>query len=57
MPFNGVLGYRGTKQHSLYKKVIKLIEAICKSYLWAGQATVTNRALVAGDKLCLPRGA
>nr|XP_033516233.1 uncharacterized protein LOC108947930 [Nicotiana tomentosiformis] len=41
----------------LPKKVIKMIEAICMSFLWTGEATVTTRALVAWDKICLPKGA
>ncbi|XP_060216801.1 uncharacterized protein LOC132644239 [Lycium barbarum] len=41
----------------LPKKVMKLIEAVCRSYLWTGEATISKRALVAWDKVCLPREA
>lgn len=39
------------------KKVIKMIEAICRSYLWSGEANVTKIALVVWDKVCLPKSA
>lgn len=41
----------------LPQKVIKLIEAICRSYLWTRSANVTRRALVAWDKVCLSESA
>lgn len=41
----------------LLKKVIKLIEAICRSYLWSGEANITKKTLVAWDKVCLPKSA
>lgn len=41
----------------LPQKVIKLIESICQSYLWSGSATITRRALVAWEKVCLPKSA
>ncbi|XP_059294566.1 uncharacterized protein LOC132047555 [Lycium ferocissimum] len=41
----------------LPQKIIKLIEAICRSYLWTGQATVSRRALVAWERVCLPQAA
>ncbi|XP_059315596.1 uncharacterized protein LOC132066268 [Lycium ferocissimum] len=34
----------------LPQKVIKLIEATCRSYLWTGEATISRRALVAWEK-------
>lgn len=40
----------------LPQKVIKLIEATCRSYLWTGEATISRRALVAWEKICLPKG-
>ncbi|XP_055824529.1 uncharacterized protein LOC129893059 [Solanum dulcamara] len=39
------------------KKVIKLIEATCRSYLWTGESTITKKAMVAWEKICLPKGA
>ncbi|XP_060190345.1 uncharacterized protein LOC132619459 [Lycium barbarum] len=40
----------------LSKKGIKMILAICRSYLWSGEASITKKALVAWDKICLPKG-
>ncbi|XP_010320549.2 uncharacterized protein [Solanum lycopersicum] len=36
-------------------KIIKLIEGLCKSYLWSGVSHVTKKALVAWDKVCCPK--
>lgn len=36
------------------KKVMKLIESHCRSFLWSGSATITKKSLVAWDKVCLP---
>ncbi|XP_060217115.1 uncharacterized protein LOC132644545 [Lycium barbarum] len=33
-------------------KVMKLIEAHCRSYIWSGTNLITKRALVSWDKLC-----
>ena len=41
----------------LPQKVIKLIEAVCRSYLWSGEIKITWRALIAWDKVCMPKGA
>ncbi|XP_059302025.1 uncharacterized protein LOC132053954 [Lycium ferocissimum] len=41
----------------LPQKVINLIEAACRSYLWSGEAVITKRALVAWERVCLPKGA
>ncbi|XP_059302227.1 uncharacterized protein LOC132054196 [Lycium ferocissimum] len=41
----------------LPQKVIKLIEAACRSYLWSGEAVITKRALIAWDNVCLPKEA
>ncbi|XP_060182960.1 uncharacterized protein LOC132612903 [Lycium barbarum] len=46
-----------TQLFLLLQKVIKLIEAIYRSYLWSGEATITKRALVSWESICLPRGA
>lgn len=37
------------------KKMLKCIEAICKSYLWTGQAEISKKALVSWAKVCLPQ--
>ncbi|CAN4077341.1 unnamed protein product [Withania somnifera] len=39
------------------KKVIKMIEAICRSYPGSGQAVITKKSLVAWKKICVPKGA
>ncbi|XP_060170874.1 uncharacterized protein LOC132601831 [Lycium barbarum] len=36
-------------------KVMKTIEAHCRSYVWSGVNTITKRALVAWDKVCTPK--
>ncbi|XP_010315566.2 uncharacterized protein [Solanum lycopersicum] len=36
-------------------KIIKLIEGLCRSYLWAGVGYVTKKALIAWDKVCSPK--
>ncbi|XP_019240555.1 PREDICTED: uncharacterized protein LOC109220547 [Nicotiana attenuata] len=36
-------------------KVIKVVEGICRSYVWSGTNAITKRALIAWDKVCLPR--
>ncbi|XP_019231205.1 PREDICTED: uncharacterized protein LOC109212045 [Nicotiana attenuata] len=36
-------------------KVIKLIEAYCRSYMWSGGNEITKRTLIAWDKVCLPK--
>ncbi|XP_060180731.1 uncharacterized protein LOC132610456 [Lycium barbarum] len=36
-------------------KVMKIIEAHCRSYVWSGVNTITKRALVAWDKVCTPK--
>lgn len=39
------------------QKVMKLIEVACRSYLWSGSTSITSRALVAWDKICIPKSA
>lgn len=34
-----------------------MIEAVYQSYLWTGSPVITKRALVAREKICLPKGA
>ena len=36
-------------------KIIKLIEGLCRSYLWSGVGYVTKKALIAWDKVCCPK--
>lgn len=39
------------------KKVLKHIEAVCRSFLWTGKEEPSKRALVAWEKVCDPQGA
>nr|XP_016446549.1 PREDICTED: uncharacterized protein LOC107771637 [Nicotiana tabacum] len=41
----------------LPEKVIKLIEANCKRFLWTGGIELSKKALLAWDKICMPRSA
>ncbi|KAH0722573.1 hypothetical protein KY290_005225 [Solanum tuberosum] len=36
-------------------KVIKMIESYCRSYLWSGRNTITKKALLTWETLCLPK--
>ena len=36
-------------------KIIKVIEGICRSYLWSGVGEVTKKALIAWEKVCCPK--
>ncbi|XP_059285894.1 uncharacterized protein LOC132039428 [Lycium ferocissimum] len=36
-------------------KVMKAIEAHCRSYVWSGMNSITKKALVSWDKLCTPK--
>ncbi|KAH0722879.1 hypothetical protein KY290_005535 [Solanum tuberosum] len=36
-------------------KVMKMIKAYCRSYLWSGSNTITKKALVAWETLCSPK--
>nr|XP_018634159.1 uncharacterized protein LOC104119208 [Nicotiana tomentosiformis] len=36
------------------KKMMKAIEAICRTFLWTGNATISKKALVAWEKVCRP---
>uniref|UniRef100_M1A3K7 Reverse transcriptase n=1 Tax=Solanum tuberosum TaxID=4113 RepID=M1A3K7_SOLTU len=38
-------------------KIIKLIEGLCRSYLWSGVRYVTKKALVAWKRMCSPKSA
>ncbi|XP_060182493.1 uncharacterized protein LOC132612187 [Lycium barbarum] len=41
----------------LPRKVIKMIEAICRTFLWTGGIDVSKKALLAWDKICGPKEA
>ncbi|XP_019258471.1 PREDICTED: uncharacterized protein LOC109236718 [Nicotiana attenuata] len=41
----------------LPKKITKPIESICRSYQWTGEGTVSKKALLAWEKICLPKSA
>ncbi|XP_015077353.1 uncharacterized protein LOC107021245 [Solanum pennellii] len=36
-------------------KIIKLIESLCRSYLWSGAGHVTKKALIAWELVCRPK--
>ncbi|WMV10436.1 hypothetical protein MTR67_003821 [Solanum verrucosum] len=36
-------------------KVLKLIESYCRSFIWSRTNTINKRALIAWDKICLPK--
>nr|XP_009608206.1 uncharacterized protein LOC104102245 [Nicotiana tomentosiformis] len=38
-------------------KVLKMIETLCRSYIWSGTNTITRKALVAWEKICTPNSA
>jgi len=38
-------------------KVMKIIQAYCRSYIWSGANVITKRALVSWDKVCTPKSA
>ncbi|XP_058732951.1 uncharacterized protein LOC131604537 [Vicia villosa] len=39
----------------LPKGVIKCIEAKCRSFVWSGKSSITRKAPVAWEKMCLPK--
>nr|XP_016452260.1 PREDICTED: uncharacterized protein LOC107776838 [Nicotiana tabacum] len=39
----------------LPKKIIQFIETICRRFLWTGNVEPTRKALIAWDKLCVPK--
>ncbi|XP_019261929.1 PREDICTED: uncharacterized protein LOC109239792 [Nicotiana attenuata] len=41
----------------LPKKVLKMIEAICISFLWKGTSSISKKALVSCEKICMPQAA
>ncbi|XP_058723274.1 uncharacterized protein LOC131595058 [Vicia villosa] len=38
----------------LPKKILKHVESLCRSFLWTGQETVSNRAPISWDHICDP---
>uniref|UniRef100_A0A1S4C8E5 Reverse transcriptase zinc-binding domain-containing protein n=1 Tax=Nicotiana tabacum TaxID=4097 RepID=A0A1S4C8E5_TOBAC len=36
-------------------KVIKIVEGLCGSYIWSGTNEITRKALLAWDRVCLPK--
>ena len=41
----------------LPKKIIKLVEAVCRSFLWTGTGEISRKALVAWERVCQPGSA
>ncbi|XP_019240180.1 PREDICTED: uncharacterized protein LOC109220174 [Nicotiana attenuata] len=41
----------------LPKKVVQMIEATCRSFLWTGGSDLSKKALIAWDRVCLPKAA
>ncbi|XP_019238427.1 PREDICTED: uncharacterized protein LOC109218515 [Nicotiana attenuata] len=41
----------------LPRKVIQMIEATCRNFLWTGGNDLSKKALIAWDRLCLPKAA
>lgn len=38
-------------------KILKMLDATCRSYIWTGNASITKKAYVAWDKMCIPKSA
>lgn len=41
----------------LPKRMLKMIEALCRTYLWTSSVVRSRKALVSWEKLCLPKAA
>ncbi|XP_019224489.1 PREDICTED: uncharacterized protein LOC109206154 [Nicotiana attenuata] len=39
----------------LLRKVVQMIEATCRNFLWTGGNDLSKKALIAWDRLCLPK--
>ncbi|XP_056692018.1 uncharacterized protein [Spinacia oleracea] len=50
-----VKAYNNKRQNQRYKKVLKLIQRACTTFLWTGSSIASRKALVAWDYLCLPK--
>lgn len=46
-----------TQVFLLPKKVIKLVTSVCRMSLWTGSHENSRKALIAWDKVCMPRSA
>ncbi|XP_075079647.1 uncharacterized protein LOC142164816 [Nicotiana tabacum] len=40
---------------TLPRKLIQMIESVCKRFLWTGGVDVSHRALIAWDRICMPK--
>ncbi|XP_070031557.1 uncharacterized protein [Nicotiana tomentosiformis] len=52
----GIQAYRA-QLFILPAKVLKMIEALCRRYIWLGTNTITKKALVTWEKICTPKSA
>lgn len=50
-----VFNHTGAQLFIMPTKIMKTIENYCKIYVWSGSNTITKRAILAWDKLCLPK--
>ena len=41
----------------LPNKVVKMLESVCRTYLWTGQGAISKKSLVAWDIICQPGSA
>ncbi|XP_059302208.1 uncharacterized protein LOC132054172 [Lycium ferocissimum] len=41
----------------LPKRIMKMIDSICRSFLWTGSTEISKKALVSWAKICLPKAA
>jgi len=41
----------------LPQKVLKLIQTVCRVFLWIGKSGISKRALIAWEHICLPKSA
>nr|XP_009628540.1 uncharacterized protein LOC104118866 [Nicotiana tomentosiformis] len=41
----------------LPKRIMRLIETICRTYLWTGTSATSRKALIAWEKVCQPKAA
>jgi len=42
---------------ALSQKVLKLIQTVCRVFLWTGKSGTLKRALIAWEHICLPKSA
>ncbi|XP_070032914.1 uncharacterized protein [Nicotiana tomentosiformis] len=53
----GALPTFWSQNFALLKKIITLVETVCKKFLWAGGKDLSKKALLSWDKVCLPKSA